>query len=54
MESRHGLRQLTYMKEMQMGNDKYKLIDIDNGDAQISAKDAVKGISGGWIPDAFN
>lgn len=23
MESRHGLRQLTYMKEMGMGNDRY-------------------------------
>ncbi len=54
IESRHGLRQLTYMKEMGMGNDKYKLIDIDNNDAEITAKDAVKGISGGWIPDAFN
>lgn len=54
MESRHGLRQLSYMKELQMGNDKYKLIDIDNGDAEIKAADAVKGISGKWIPDAFN
>lgn len=54
MESRHGLRQLSYMKEMQMGNNKYKLIDIDNGDAEITAADAVKGISGGWVPDAFN
>ena len=52
--SRHGLRQLSYMKEMQMGNDKYKLIDIDNGDAEITAADAVKGISGKWIPDKFN
>ena len=42
MESRHGLRQLSYMKELGMGNDKYILIDIDNGDAQIRAKDAVK------------
>ncbi len=54
IESRHGLRQLTYMKELGMGNDKYKLIDIDNNDAEITAADAVKGISGGWIPDAFN
>ena len=54
IESRHGLRQLSYMKEMKMGNDKYKLIDIDNNDAEITAKDAVKGISGKWIPDAFN
>ena len=42
MESRHGLRQLSYMKELGMGNDRYILIDIDNGDAQIRAKDAVK------------
>lgn len=42
MESRHGLRQLSYMKELGMGNDKYILIDIDNGDARITAKDAVK------------
>ena len=54
METRHGLRQLSYMKEMGMGNDRYKLIDIDNGDAQITAAEAVKGISGGWVPDAFN
>lgn len=54
METRHGLRQLSYMKEMGMGNDKYKLIDVDNGDAQITAAEAVKGISGKWIPDAFN
>ena len=54
METRHGLRQLSYMKEMGMGNDRYQLIDIDNGDAQITAAEAVKGISGGWKPDAFN
>lgn len=54
METRHGLRQLTYMKEMGMGNDRYRLIDLDNGDAQITAAEAVKGISGGWVPDKFN
>ena len=42
MTSRHAFRQLTYMKELGMGNDKYKLIDIDNGDKEISRKDAVK------------
>ena len=26
IESRKGLRQLSYMKEMQMGNDQYELI----------------------------
>lgn len=41
MESRHGLRQLTYMKEMGMGNDRYTLLDIDNGDVEISLADAV-------------
>ena len=44
MTSRHGFRQLTYMKEIGMGNDKYKLIDIDNGDKEISQTDAVKHI----------
>lgn len=41
MESRHGLRQLSYMHELGMGNTRYKLIDIDNGDTIISAKQAV-------------
>ena len=44
MESRHGLRQLTYMKELGMGNDKYRLVDIDNGDAPITAQEAVQGV----------
>ena len=44
IESRHGLRQLSYMKEMGMGNDRYQLIDIDNGDAPISLADAVKDV----------
>jgi len=39
--SRHGFRKLTYMKELGMGNDKYKLIDIENGDKEISQTDAV-------------
>ena len=44
METRHGLRQLTYMKELGMGNDRYLLIDIDNNDVRICAKDAVKDV----------
>lgn len=44
IETRHGLRQLSYMKELGMGNDRYKLIDIDNGDREISLKDAVKDV----------
>ena len=41
---RHGLRQLTYMKELHMGNDRYQLIDIDHNDAVISAAQAVEGV----------
>ena len=44
METRHGLRQLSYMKELHMGNDKYKLIDIDNEDHEILPKEAVKDV----------
>ena len=44
IESRHGLRQLTYMKELHMGNDRYHLIDIDNGDQEISPADAVRNL----------
>ncbi len=44
MTSRHGLRQLSYMKELGMGNCRYTLIDTDNGDAVISLKDAVKDV----------
>ena len=44
IETRHGLRQLSYMKELGMGNDLYKLIDIDNDDAVIDAHKAVEGV----------
>ena len=44
MESRHGLRQLTYMKELNMGSDIPKIIDIDNGGREISPKEAVAGV----------
>ena len=42
--SRHGLRQLTYMQELGMGNMKYKLIDIDNNDKEITLEEALKDI----------
>ncbi|MDO4883124.1 MAG: DUF362 domain-containing protein [Oscillospiraceae bacterium] len=42
IETRHGHRQLSYMKEMGMGNDKYILIDLDNGEQRIDQKTAVK------------
>ena len=41
IETRHGLRQLSYMKELGMGNDRYQLIDIDNDDAIISTASAL-------------
>ena len=44
MESRHGLRQLTYMKELGMGNDRYQLLDIDHDDARITPADAVRDV----------
>ena len=44
IESRHGLRQLSYMKELGMGNDRYILIDLDNGGKRMTVKEAVKGL----------
>ena len=54
IETRHGLRQLSYMKELGMGNDCYALIDIDNNDAMITAAEAVKDIDPEWKPDRYN
>ena len=51
IESRHGLRQLSYMKELGMGNDRYVLIDLDNGGARISAADAAKGLKPFVLPE---
>lgn len=44
MESRHGLRQLSYMKELGMGNDRYRLLDIENDDSRIWPADAVRNV----------
>ena len=44
IESRHGLRQLSYMKELGMGNDRYILIDLDNGGKRITPAEAVRGL----------
>ncbi len=44
IETRHGHRQLSCMKEMGMGNDKYALIDLDNGEARIDRKTAVQNL----------
>ena len=39
--TRHGYRQLSYMKELGMGNDRYVLIDLDHDGRRITPKDAV-------------
>ncbi|MEE0857784.1 MAG: DUF362 domain-containing protein [Ruminococcus sp.] len=44
IETRHGHRQLSCMKEMGMGNDKYILIDLDNGEKLIDQKTAVENL----------
>ena len=54
IESRHGLRQLSYMKELKMGNDLYHLIDLDHEDREITAREAVCDIKPGWVPDDYN
>lgn len=41
METRHGLRQLSYMKELGMGRDRYVLLDCDHGEKPITLADAV-------------
>ena len=54
MESRRAHRQLSYMQDLHMGNGRYKLIDIDHDDAEITAAEAVKGIAPKWVPDKYN
>lgn len=54
VESRHGLRQLSYMKELGMGNDRYTIIDVDNGDAEITIEEITRDILPEWNPDIFN
>lgn len=44
IETRRGLRQLSYMRELNMGCDNYVLIDMDNDDKEISLTDAVKDV----------
>ncbi len=44
IQSRHGHRQLSYMKELGMGNDRYVLIDLDKGEGRICPGEAVKDV----------
>ena len=54
VESRHGLRQLSYMKELGMGHDRYTILDIDHGDMEITVAEITQDIVPEWKPDAFN
>ena len=44
IETRHGHRQLSYMKEIGMGNDRYILIDLDHEEKRITPGEAVAGV----------
>ncbi len=44
IETRHGHRQLSYMKELGMGCDRYTLIDIDKSDKHITPLEAVANV----------
>ena len=44
IETRHGLRQLSAMKELGLGSDQYTLIDLDNGECELSPQDAVRDV----------
>ncbi len=44
IETRHGHRQLSYMKELGMGNDRYVLIDLDHNEMHICPGYAVEGL----------
>ena len=54
VETRHGLRQLSYMKELGMGNDRYTLIDIDHDDQETTVEEITKDIAPEWNPDIYN
>ncbi len=41
IETRRGHRQLSYMKELGQGNDRYILIDLDNGGRRMTLAEAV-------------
>ena len=41
MTTRHGFRQLSYMHELGMGNWRYRLLDLDNAEAELGLRDAV-------------
>lgn len=44
IETRHGLRQLSYMKELGMGHDRYVLLDADHDNMPIALHEAIKDV----------
>lgn len=44
MVTRHGLRQLSYMKELGMGCDRYVVLDLDHDNKPIMLAEAVKNV----------
>ena len=51
METRHGLSQLTYMAELGMGNMRYRIVDLDNGEKEITAADIASEVGTTWVDD---
>ena len=53
IETRHGHRQLSYMKELGMGSDLYTLIDLDHDEKEITPAEAVEGVKpfGTWTEE---
>ncbi len=45
MTTRHGLRQLSYMKELGIGNDRHVLIDLDRDGRRMSVEEAVANLT---------
>ena len=45
MLTRRSMRQLSYMKELGMGNNRYILLDIDHEDQPIQPADAASGLT---------
>ena len=45
MTARHGLRQLSYMKELGIGNDRHVLIDLDRDGRRMSVEEAVASLT---------
>ncbi|WP_315897695.1 DUF362 domain-containing protein [Xiamenia xianingshaonis] len=51
IESRRGLRQLTYMAELGVGNARYKIVDLDNGGREVTAADIAAQVGDTWVDD---